>query len=335
MIRLRVGYLITGIITGCLLILSFLATIPDGKLHVVFCDVGQGDGIYVRFPDGKDLVIDGGPGNKIIGCLSRHMPFWDRTLDMTILTHPQSDHLNGLLTVLQRYQARYLLRSDITNTTEGFEKLKTLVKQKNITEKFAITGEMITLGPAKLTIAWPSKEQIAGMKPINNVTMQQCNNSLQTPCPSILGTTSDTNINDGSVVFSLSYGTFDALFMSDADSHVQPRMMSGQLVGSISALTPRDGTLELFKVPHHGSKTGLTDSFLQKISPAMAGQENSLTLQKPLAVISVGINSYGHPAPEIIQKLESAGFQVLRTDKAGDIEVVSDGKTWEISSSKN
>jgi len=53
-------------------------------------------------------------------------------------------------------------------------------------------------------------------------------------------------------------------------------------------------------------------------------------LRKPLAVISVGQNSYGHPAAEIIQKLELAGFQVKRTDKEGDIEVVSDGKTWEM-----
>jgi len=332
MIRLRIGYLITGIITGLLLLLSFFTTIPDGKLHITFCDVGQGDGIYIRFPDGKDMVVDGGPGNKIISCLSRHMPFWDRSIDLALLTHPQKDHLTGLIAVLERYRVQYLMRSDVGNSTEGFDVLTKLVKQKNMTEKFVTTGEMITVGPSTLSILWPSKEQIVSMKPKSNVTMQQCNNSSQTPCSSVLGVTTGSNLNDASVVFFLSYGLFDALFPGDADSHVQPRMLSLRSAGLSESISGKDGSIELFKVPHHGSKTGMTDAFLQQISfvRGRLAKLNSSSQQKSLAVISVGKNSYGHPAPEIIEKLTSAGFQILRTDKDGDIEVISDGKEWEV-----
>jgi len=330
MIRLRVGYLITGIITGLLLILSFFATIPDGKLHVTICDVGQGDGIYVRFPNGKDMVVDGGPGNKIIGCLSRHMPFWDRTIDIAVLTHPEKDHINGLVSVLERYQINYLIRSDIANNTEGYASFQRLIKEKHIDEKRVTTGSRIDIGSTALSVLWPTVSQIARMKPAIPPQGLALSSRLSLESgQSVLGASVvPANLNDGSVVLYLSYGTFDVLLPGDADSHVDSALLK-------EIPNDPDG-IEIFKVPHHGSKTGMTDTFLQKLSfarPVLVKQENSLSQQKPLAVISVGNNSYGHPAPEVIQKLESAGFQVLRTDKAGDIEVVSDGKEWNFSMS--
>jgi competence protein ComEC len=57
----------------------------DNKLHIVFCDVGQGDGILITTPDRHHIIVDAGPDNKILSCLSRHMPFWERTIDLIIL----------------------------------------------------------------------------------------------------------------------------------------------------------------------------------------------------------------------------------------------------------
>jgi len=319
MIRLRIGYLFTGIVTGFILVVSFLTTIPDGKLHIVFCDVGQGDGIYVRFPDGKDMVIDGGPGTKIIPCLSRYMPFWDRTIDMVALTHPQRDHMDGLISVLTRYSVSYVLRSDVDANTEGFATLKKRIAEKKVTEKFAQTGEVIDVGAVHLSILWPSSEQIASMKPRLSL------DSRQTVLGASVGPTfnASQNVNDASIVLSLSYGSFDALFPGDADSRIQPKLLSA--VHSFA----RDGVLDLLKVPHHGSKTGMTDQFLQKMSFKNMPRVD-LDSQVPLAVISVGKNSYGHPAPEVLSKLEQTGFTIQRTDKEGDIEVVSDGRVWSV-----
>lgn len=320
MIRLRWGYLITGILTGFVLLLSFFATIPDGKLHIVFCDVGQGDGIYIRFPGGKDMVVDGGPNNSILQCLSDHMPFWDRTIDMVLLTHPDADHLTGILSVLERYQVQYVVRSDVENTTEKFASFKQLISQKKIMEKLVMTGEQIVFDVATISVVWPSKEQITLMRPVPTGK-------------SVLGASTTTGkVNDRSIVFFLSYGMFDGLFMGDADSHVQPKIIHSQQLGLQDRNRGKDGVIEVLKVPHHGSKTGMTDSFLEKMSPVTAELKTSPAMAglKSLAVISVGKNSYGHPDPEVMKNLETAGFQVLRTDKAGDIEVISDGIMWEV-----
>jgi beta-lactamase superfamily II metal-dependent hydrolase len=107
-------------------------------------------------------------------------------------------------------------------------------------------------------------------------------------------------------VFWLRYGSFDALFPGDADQHVEDNYIDTRLADSV---------VELLKVPHHGSRTGMTEAFVRWLKPK-------------IAVISVGKNTYGHPSVEAIHLLESVGAQVHRTDKEGDVEVVSDGKGW-------
>lgn len=289
MFKLRIGYLIVGITTGLTLLLGFFWSIPDGKLHIVFCDVGQGDAAYIRFPDGRDMLVDGGPNDAVLQCLGRHMPFWDRYINIVVNTHPQKDHMQGLITVLDRYGTDYFVRSDIVNTTEGYQQLMDVVKRRNVTQKFVTTGEAITVGSTTLSVLWPSGDQIAN----------------------VLGATT-SNLNDESVVFSLRYGSFDALFPGDADTRVESGWRNIQLA---------DDTLEVLKFPHHGSKTAMTEAFLE-------------TLQPKLAVISVGKNSYGHPAETVLATLAKLGVSVKRTDKEGDIEITSDGVTWNLSLEK-
>jgi len=99
--RLEIKVLVGAAIL--LLALAFFAwrTLPDGRLHVVFLDVGQGDAIFIQTPSGKQVLVDGGPSETVLlSQLGRQMPFWDRTLDMVVLTHPDSDHITGLIPVL-------------------------------------------------------------------------------------------------------------------------------------------------------------------------------------------------------------------------------------------
>ena len=87
-----------------------LRQLPDDRLHVYFLDVGQGDAILVQTPDGRQILIDGGPNpTALLSELSAALPFWDRSLDLVVLTHPDGDHLTGLLTVLDRYQVARVL----------------------------------------------------------------------------------------------------------------------------------------------------------------------------------------------------------------------------------
>lgn len=297
MIKLKIGYAIGGFVTGLIILFNFLSSLPDGKLHIIYCDVGQGDAAYILFPDGKDMLVDGGPNDGVLQCLGRHMPFWDRTIDIVLLTHPEKDHMQGILSVLERYHVGYLVRSDIANTSEGYVSLIALQKARGVEEKLVTAGERVAIGPIGLTVLWPSSEQIALMRP---------------PTASIghavLGAAT-SGLNDGSVVFLLRYGTFDALFSGDADTHVEAQYRGKRLA---------DSAVEVLKVPHHASRTGMSKAYLDWLNPQ-------------LAIISVGRNTYGHPSPEMLKMLADSHIRLLRTDKEGDIEVVSDGGNWQVS----
>ena len=299
MFQLRYGYFISGILTGLVVLVQFLGTLTDRNIKIVHCSVGQGDASYVRFPDGRDMVIDGGPNDAVISCLSKYMPFWDRHIDIVLLTHPQKDHMQGLLTVLDRYDVGYLVLSDVVNNTEGYEKLVSIVDRKKIPVKFVTLGDRITVSNVTMTILWPSAEQIVRMKPS---VASGAGFSQQ-----VLGTSS-TDLNDGSIVFWLRYGTFDEVFTGDADTRVEKEYLGTPL--------STDG-IEVLKVPHHGSKTGMSASYL-------------LWLKPKLGIISVGKNSYGHPADSILKLLEQAGASIKRTDQAGDVQIVSDRKVWRV-----
>lgn len=297
MFKLKTGYLATGIITGLILFFSFLAKIPDNKLHLVFCNVGQGDAIYIRFPDGRDMLVDGGPNNSVLQCLGKYMPFWDKKIDMVILTHPERDHMQGLVSVLSRFQVSYLVRSDITNDSEGFRELLSIIKNNHISEKLVTAGEKIDIGDSTLSILWPNTRELALVNP-----------EYGNPNPNILGAQNGTGLNDASVVLWLRYGNFDALLPGDNDTQTSFEYRGTPLA---------DDQLEVLKVPHHGSKTGLNQAVIDWLHPQ-------------LAIISVGKNSFGHPTSEILNLLNLNKIKILRTDQAGDIEIISDGINWKV-----
>lgn len=113
--------------------------------------------------------------------------------------------------------------------------------------------------------------------------------------------TSDPNVN--SIVLHISYGDFDAYLTGDADSQVQP-------------YSSKTEPVELLKVPHHGGKNALKESFVLELSPE-------------ISVISVGArNPYGHPRADTIDILKRSGTKIFRTDKNGSVEIVSDGDSW-------
>lgn len=287
-------FIVLGLLTGV------VSQFPDRNLHIVFCDVGQGDAVYIKTPQNHDILIDGGRGNKVLGCLSDHMPFYDRAIDIIALTHPQADHYEGLIGVLQRYSVGYFVISPVGNDTKGFEKLESLIKENQIPIKNIYTGDMIRLGDVDLHTLWPNREWL-----VSEIGSQLLDVSSQISS-NVLGVASDLkDLNDVSLYFHIQMGEFDTLLTGDGDIRIQDDLMK--------IVTLPD--VEVLKVPHHGSRTGMTEQFLKALDPE-------------LSVISVGKNSYGHPAKSILDMLLEHGSRVLRTDQQGDIEVVSDGKRW-------
>ncbi len=257
----------------------------DGRLHVVFCNVGQGDGIFIRTPKGLDIIVDGGPDDLILACLSNHMPFWDRDIELMLLTHPHADHMNGLLPVLKRYTVLSFATEKLENKTLGFQALIDSIKAKHLTIQYAFAGKKIkTPDSVVLSIVGPTQEFLTKTSP---------------------GGTIGESSEFGSLETLVSYGIFKILLTGDSQAEeLQEAIDAGYL-----------GGVDVLQVPHHGSKTGLTDEIFEAIRPG-------------LAVISVGKNKYGHPTPQTLELLKSNGVKVLRTDQHGDIEIVSDEKKW-------
>ncbi len=303
----RLKYLALVFVAFIVIGVLFLFSDKQGKLQIYFCDVGQGDGIYIRLPDGSDMLVDGGPNKKILDCLGENMPFYDRKIDLVLLTHPQADHLNGLVDVIQRYNVGYFVATPVANQTQGYQKILELIKNKNIQTKNLYKGEKIEFAEASFETIWPEKQWL--ISKIN--CLEKCP-IIASNQGSVLGIQTNTNLNNFSIMGVVKYGDFDLLLTGDGDEKIQDQMIKANITFPIT------GELEVLKVPHHGSKTGMSNKFLEVFKPS-------------LAVISVGKNNrYNHPSSEIIDRLKANGAKILRTDEKGTVKIETDGKNWRL-----
>lgn len=279
-------YLLIGIalflLLGSILVYQSI-TYNDKKLHVVICDVGQGDAIFIRTPSGSDILIDGGPDDSVLNCLGKHMPFWDRTLEIMILTHPHADHLTGLIDVAKRYRVLSFGSGKIINPTSAYKELVRQLEQDHAKQIFLWQDDRFTIKDGiSLKTLWPTHEWVDQ----NSVSGENLDE------------------NGFSAIELLNYKNFTALFTGDAQA------------SDIEKIDSIVGGVDLLKVPHHGSRFGLTAEILDILNPK-------------IAAISVGkSNKYGHPTAFILDLLKSKNIKTLRTDQQSDIEIISDGKTW-------
>ncbi|MEK7482457.1 MAG: MBL fold metallo-hydrolase, partial [Patescibacteria group bacterium] len=134
--------------------------------EVVFFDVGQGDSALIKTAEGHQILIDGGPNDKVLEKLGGEMPFWDKTLDLVVLSHPEQDHMAGLLAVLENYKVSYILWTGVVRDTALFKEWqKALAKeqaQDRAVVKLASAGQKIVISPkSQIEILYPF-ENMAG-----------------------------------------------------------------------------------------------------------------------------------------------------------------------------
>jgi competence protein ComEC len=280
-------------ILGFLFLANFFAWIVvfDLRSHkfleVNFFDVGQGDAIFVETPTRHQILIDGGPSSKIIEKLAKEIPFWDRSIDLIILTHPEKDHITGLLEVLKRYKVENILWTGIIRDIPEYKEWLNLIGKEKANIKIAKAGQRISCKNCK----W----KIEVFYPFESLEGEEFEDS-----------------NNTSIVSKLIFGNSSFLFTGDIYKDVEESLV----------LTSLDLNSKILKVAHHGSKTSSSEKFLEKVLPE-------------IAVISVGENKYGHPNKEVLEILEKYGIKVLRTDREGDIKIISDSKKYEISNFQN
>lgn len=207
------------------------------KLRVDFLSVGQGDSAFVVTPAGNKILIDGGPDASVLGKLAANMPFWDKEIDLVVLTHPESDHMQGLLEALQKYKADYILWSGVKKTAPEYNKwLEVLEKQKKM--------------GAKILIAKSGLEIKSG-----NVLLD-----TMYPLESLEGKDMKSTSNDSCVVEKIIFGKDSFLFTGDISSVAEKEIAnSGENI-----------LADVLKVAHHGSKYSTSDLFLQTVRPKFA-----------------------------------------------------------------
>jgi competence protein ComEC len=232
--RLSTKLLIAGLAMAAILIWIAVASLPDGKLHVVFFDVGEGDAIFIETPRGQQILVDGGPSpTTLIGALGRRMPFWDRSLDLVILTHADEDHIAGLIPVLERYRVGQLLDSSYEHDNPMYERWLELIREREIPTHLARTGMRIGTGDGvELTVLHPGAE-------LMNYT--------------------DADANNNSVVTRLVMGQVSFLLPGDIE-----KVAEEMLVASGQELTST-----VLKAPHHGGNTSSSAAFLKAVNPKL------------------------------------------------------------------
>jgi competence protein ComEC len=134
---LRKGTVRKAVISALVIVLVLVwvavTSLPDGRLHVTFLDVGQGDAILIQTPAGHRLLIDGGPSPAaLLASLGRYLPFWDRRIDIIMLSHPHDDHVRGLLAVVERYQVRQAFVSDVSHDSSVYEQWRQKLDDRGI-----------------------------------------------------------------------------------------------------------------------------------------------------------------------------------------------------------
>lgn len=204
------------------------------NLEIHFFDVGQGDGIFFELPNRTQVLIDGGPGSGILAKLGNVMPFWDRTIDLVIVSHPHADHIDGLIDVLKRYTVRMVIESGASYSSADYNEFHQLLKEKKVNVIHARIGQHIVLSNiARLDI----------LAPIDNVSDKTL-----------------TDIHDAMVISRLMYGSTTVLFMGDVEKALEYKMVfSGMRLAA-----------DVLKIGHHGSKTSSVQEFLAAVHPQYA-----------------------------------------------------------------
>jgi competence protein ComEC len=302
--RVRLASVSFAVVVAIIIFHPFSAARSDGKLHVDFLDVGQGDSALITMPDGTTLLVDGGGRPNINrgstddldaddaferdtrsigeGVVSEFL--WARGLDRVdyiLATHADADHIDGLNDVARNFRVRGALVARTPADDSEYARFAATMNETSVPVQKIGAGDLIRVADITAQVLWPPPSRDENAPSGNN----------------------------DSITLLLRFGDRRFLLTGDIEKEGEGAVLKQ---GS-------DLRSDLVKVAHHGSKTSSTEAFVNSTRPS-------------LAIISVGLHSiFGHPNEEVVQRWRTGGAEVMTTGQRGTITVVTDGRAMNVS----
>lgn len=253
------------------------------NVKVTFIDIGQGNATFLEFPNGKNLLIDGGGfrstsgfdvGQNVLEPFLRHRKV--AAIDTIILTHGDYDHVGGLFYIVQNFKVRQVWLPDFASKES--QAFMECMSTAGVKYEFIHQGEQLPLAPGYTAEFY---------NPPADITKDYLRKK--------------PDVNDCSLVFKIWCDDYSLLFTGDISKQVE-----AYLVDKYGAQLKSDILLS----PHHGSKTSNTQKLVEAVKPAYV-------------VFSAGYNNYyNFPNPDVMERYAASGATVLRTDLMGAIEFI-------------
>lgn len=203
-------------------------------MKVAFLDIGQGDSIFIQAPNGVQMLVDGGRGAKVLGELSRLMPFGDKTIDVVIGTHPDADHIGGLVNIFENYEVENFIESGARSNSKVFQTLENKINEEKSNRMLGRAGTRIILDRNRniyFDILYPNQN-------VDN-----------------------WETNDASIIGKLVYGENSVMLSGDSPIKKELYLLNKD---------PEILDVDILKLGHHGSRTSSGIPYLKATSPTLA-----------------------------------------------------------------
>lgn len=209
------------------------SSVPDGDtIEVHFIDVGQGDGVLIKTPDGN-VIIDSGPKKQSDSFIDYLKDQGVSSIKYAIFTHPHEDHMGSAQFVLDEFEIENVVMNDRVSTSQFFKRALDVIEEKNINTLCAKAGDVYTVGDLKMTVLSPRLDEYK-----------------------------NDDINNSSIILYVQYGSSSFIFTGDAEKEAEREVVNAYGANTI--------TCDVLKIGHHGSSSSSTDAFLACVSPKYA-----------------------------------------------------------------
>lgn len=227
-------WVLGGLLLALVTVWYMGAVATDNAATVVFLDIGQGDAVLVTLPGGVQILTDGGPDNTILSKLTRYMPFYDRTIELIVLTHPHADHTRGLNHVLERYKVEAALVSGAYYKSNTYRRFAEALEAHGVKVYAAQAGDKIAYNGRELLRVLSPQEPALGRK--------------------------YSHVHESNVVTQLRLGDTTFLLVGDIEEDTERALVQAEILDDVDVL----------KVAHQGSKTSSDPTFLSTVLPEVA-----------------------------------------------------------------